>query len=264
VTVLQLLLPGRAEVGNLTTDRDSTLQALADLYAYPDPMPPRGWVRANMVSTLDGSASGADGVSGSVSSPVDKAAFGVLRGLADVILVGAGTVRAEGYHAPTAKPEFADRRAAVGQRPAPALAIVTRSGRLPVDSDLFTGASPTYIVTTAAADLAPLRNLAGAEQVIVAGDAGDEDLDVADAVNVLAALGLGRVLLEGGPSLLGTALAANRVDELCLTWSPILVSGTGPRIATGPPARLTARPAHLIAAEDVLLGRWLVQHIPNN
>ena len=259
MTILQLLLPGRAEVGNLTTDRDSTLQAMADLYAYPDPMPPRGWVRANMVSSLDGSASGADGVSGSVSSPVDKATFGVLRGLADVILVGAGTVRAEGYRVPTAKPEFAERRAASGQRPAPALAVVTRTGNLP--AELFEGASPTFIVTTATADLAPLRELAGPDQVIVAGD---EELDVADAVNVLAARGLGRVLLEGGPSLLGSALAANRVDEVCLTWSPILVAGTGPRIATGPPARLTARPAHLIAAEDVLLGRWLVQHYPNN
>jgi riboflavin biosynthesis pyrimidine reductase len=261
VTVLQLLLPGRAEVGNLTTDRDSTLQALADLYAYPDPMPSRGWVRANMVSTLDGSASGADGVSGSVSSPVDKATFGVLRGLADVILVGAGTVRAEGYKAPAANPAFAERRAAAGQRPAPALAIVTRSGDVPAEAGLFEGSSPTYIVTTAKADLDPLRELAGPDQVIVAGD---QDLDIVDAVAVLAARGMRRVLLEGGPSLLGTALADGRVDELCLTWSPLLVSGPGPRIAHGPPARITARPAHLIAAEDVLLGRWLVQHIPNN
>jgi riboflavin-specific deaminase-like protein len=261
VTVLQLLLPGRAEVGNLTTDRDSTLQALADLYAYPDPMPARGWVRANMVSTLDGSASGADGTSSSVSSPVDKATFGVLRGLADVVLVGAGTVRAEGYHAPAPNPAFAERRAATGQRPAPALAIVTRTGRLPSDTGLFQGTSPTFVVTTAQADLAPLRELAGPDQVIVAGD---EDLDVVDALNVLAARGLRRVLLEGGPSLLGSALAAERVDEVCLTWSPILVAGPGPRIAHGPPTKLTARPAHLIAAEDVLLGRWLVQHIPNN
>jgi riboflavin biosynthesis pyrimidine reductase len=261
VTVLQLLLPGRAEVGNLTTDRDATLQALADLYAYPDPMPAEGWVRANMVSTLDGSASGADGVSASVSSPVDKATFGVLRGLSDVVLVGAGTVRAEHYHAPTANLAFAERRAAVGQRPAPALAIVTRTGRIPTDSGLFQGSSPTYVVTTAKADLAPLRDLAGSDQVIVAGD---DDLDVEDAVRVLASRGLGRVLLEGGPSLLGSALAAGRVDEICLTWSPILVAGHGPRIAVGPPTALTVRPAHLIAAEDVLLGRWLVQHIPNN
>ena len=261
MTILQLLLPGRAEVGNLTTDRESTLQALADLYAYPDPMPSRGWVRANMVSSLDGSASGADGVSGSVSSPVDKATFGVLRGLADVVLVGAGTVRAEGYKAPAPNPAFADRRAQAGQRPAPALAIVTRTGRVPADTGLFQGTSPTYVVTTSNTDLDPLRELAGPDHVIVAGD---EDLDVVDAVSVLAARGLRRVLLEGGPSLLGSALAASRVDELCLTWSPILVGGDGPRIASGPPTKITARPAHLIAAEDVLLGRWLVQHYPNN
>jgi len=261
VTVLQLLLPGRAEVGNLTTDRDSTLQALADLYAYPDPMPSYGWVRANMVSSLDGSASGADGVSSSISSPVDRATFGVLRGLADVILVGAGTVRTEGYRAPVPNPAFADRRKAAGQLPAPALAVVTRSGRLPRDTGLFSGTSPTYIVTTATSDLAAMRALAGPDHVIVAGD---EDLDVEDIIRVLASRGLGRVLLEGGPSLLGSLLAAGGVDEVCLTWSPLLVAGTGPRIASGPPARLTARPAHLIAAEDVLLGRWLVQHIPNN
>lgn len=261
MTVLQLLLPGRAEVGNLTTDRESTLQALADLYAYPDPMPPHGWVRANMVSTLDGSASGVDGLSGSISSPVDKATFGVLRGLADVVLVGAGTVRTEGYKAPSPNRAFADRRAANGQQPAPSLAIVTRSGRLPADAGLFTGKSPTYVITTTEADLAPLRALAGADQVIVAGE---QDLDVEDAIRVLAARGLGRVLLEGGPSLLGSAMAAGRVDELCLTWSPLLVAGNGPRIASGPPVRLSTRPAHLIAAEDVLLGRWLIQHIPNN
>jgi riboflavin biosynthesis pyrimidine reductase len=261
VTVLQMLLPGRAEVGNLITDRDSTLQALADLYAYPDPMPSRGWVRANMVSTLDGSAAGEDGLSGSVSGPVDRAVFGVLRGLADVVLVGAGTVRDEGYHQLSANPAFADRRAAAGQRPAPALAVVTRSGRVPVGNGIFEGSSPTFVVTTERADLAPLRDLAGPDRVIVAGG---RDLDVDDAVGVLAARGFGRVLLEGGPSLLGSALAAGRVDELCLTWSPMLVAGEGPRIAVGPRAELTARPAHLIAAEDVLLGRWLVQHIPNN
>ena len=261
MTVLQLLLPGRAEVGNLTTDRESTLQALADLYAYPDPMPPRGWVRANMVATLDGSASGADGLSGSISGPVDRAAFGVLRGLADVVLVGAGTVRQERYKAMRANPAFAERRAAAGQRPAPTVAVVTRSGHIPSDSPVLASDQRPLVVTTAAADLPALRGLFGPDQVIVAGD---ENVDVTDAVNVLAARGLGRVLLEGGPALLGSALAANRVDELCLTWSPLLVGGDGPRIATGLPARVSARPAHLIAAEDMLLGRWLLHHVPNN
>lgn len=258
MTVLQLLLPGRAEVGNLTTDRDSTLEALADLYAYPDPMPARGWVRANMVSSLDGSASGGDGRSGTISSPVDKAAFGVLRGLADVILVGASTVRAEQYSAPRANPAFAERRRRAGQAPAPALAVVTRGGA-DLPPEIFTGSA--FLVTTENADIPRLRERAGDDQVIVAGA---ERVDVADAVRALAGRGLRRVLLEGGPSLLGDCLAAGCVDELCLTWSPVLVGGDGPRITAGPGVAVHARPAHLIAAEDVLLGRWLVQHIPNN
>jgi riboflavin biosynthesis pyrimidine reductase len=258
VTVLQLLLPGRAEVGNLTLDRDGTLEALADLYAYPDPMPSRGWVRANMVSTLDGSASGGDGLSGTISSPVDKAVFGVLRGLADVILVGASTVRAEQYGSPKVNPAFAERRRRAGQAPAPALAVVTGGGSgLP--ASIFTGS--TYLVTTEAADISGLRARAGQDRVVVAGA---ERVDVADAVKALAGRGLRRVLLEGGPSLLGDSLAAGCVDELCLTWSPVLAAGDGPRIATGPRLSVPARPAHLIAADDVLLGRWLVQHIPDN
>jgi len=260
MTVLQLLLPGRAEVGNLTTDREPTLQAMADLYAYPEPVPARGWVRASMVSTLDGSAVGPDGLSGGLGGAVDRAAFTVMRGLCDVVVVGAGTVRAEGYGPPPVDPVFTERRRARGQRPAPALAVVTRSGDVPAANDLFEGSSPTFVVTTARADLTKLREEAGPDQVIVAGDA---DVDLDDAIRVLAARGFRRILLEGGPSLLGHTLAAGRVDELCLTWAPLMVAGPGPRIAVGPGADVTARPAHLLAAEDVLLGRWLVQHIPN-
>jgi riboflavin biosynthesis pyrimidine reductase len=256
MTALRMLLPGTAQLGDLTTDRDATLQAIADLYAYPEPIDPRGWVRASMVATLDGAAAGGDGRSGSISAPPDVAVFGVLEALADVLLVGAGTVRAEGYSTRKPRPEFTDRRAAAGQSPAPSLAVVTRSGFLPADTGLFSGEVPTYVVTTAVADLDRLRGLAGSEHVIVAGD---EEVDLVDAVGALAGRGLRRVLLEGGPHLLGAALAAGRVDELCLTWSPLLVAGGAPRIAVGPPATLTARPAHLLAADDLLLGRWLVQ-----
>nr|WP_269329772.1 dihydrofolate reductase family protein [Kineosporia babensis] len=254
---MQLLLPGRAEVGNLTTDPEPTVQALADLYAYPEPVPARGWVRANMVSSLDGSAAGPDGLSGALGGAVDKATFKVLRGLCDVILVGAGTVRAEGYGVPPADPAFAEHRRSRGQRPAPVLAVVTRSGDVP--SEVLDGS--TFVITTAQADLGRLRALAGPDQVIVAGE---DDVDVDDAVRVLAGRGHRRVLLEGGPSLLGHALAARRMDELCLTWAPTLLAGGGPRIALGPDVQVTARPAHLIAAEDVLLGRWLVQTVPNH
>lgn len=252
-----MLLPGNADVGDLGADREAALQAIADLYAYPDRLPDRGWVRANMISSLDGAASD-DGRSGGLGGPADKAVFAVLRALADVILVGAGTVRAEKYLPPEPDPEFADRRAAAGQSPAPSLAVVTRTGKL--DPRLFEGDNPSWVVTTADADLDALRALAGPDRVIVAGEG---EPDVADAVKVLAGRGLKRVLLEGGPSLLGQALAAQRVEELCLTWSAILLGGDAPRIATGPSSRLRARPAHLIQAGDLLLGRWFVHGPPD-
>ncbi len=258
MSLLRLLLPGSAIVGDLDDDRGDAVQALADLYAYPDPVPPGGWVRANMVTTLDGSATGSDGLSGTIGGAGDKAVFAALRGLADVILVGAGTARAEGYRRPAAKPEFAERRAQAGQRPAAALAVVTRSGNLPGDGSLFAPAGPDggagYVVTCLAADVAGLRARVGAERVVVAGE---EDVDPVLAVAQLAALGLPRVLLEGGPRLLGRTIEAGRLDELCLTASPVLVSGQGPRIAHGEDGPLRLRLAHLISCDDVLLGRWL-------
>jgi riboflavin biosynthesis pyrimidine reductase len=257
VSVLRLLLPGTANVGDLDDDREATVQALADLYAYPDPLSSRGWVRANMISTLDGSATGSEGRTASLGNPADKAVFDVLRGLADVILVGAGTVREEKYGPPLPDRDFADRRRAAGQQPAPPLAIVSGSGNLAA-GELFSGPNPSFVVTTAQADVDRLRSIAGPDRVIVAGD---HELDAEDAIKALAGRGLRRVLLEGGPRLLGSMLASSRVDELCLTWSPLLVAGAGPRIASGPPAALAARPAHLLVAGDMLIGRWLM-HAP--
>lgn len=259
MSMLRLLLPGNADVGWIDLGKppsEDVVQALADLYAYPVPVPVTGWVRGNMVSTLDGAASGDDGLSGSVSSPADRAVFSVLRGLADVVLVGAGTARAEGYHRPAAKPAFADRRAAAGQAPVPALALVTRSGRLPAENALFGGPDGAYVVTCGSADLAALRAQVGADRLIVAGE---QDVDPVRAVTELAVRGLPRVLLEGGPTLLGTVAAAGRLDELCLTWSPTLAGGDGPRIAHGATAGLRLRPAHLAECDGTLLGRWLVQ-----
>ena len=259
---VRLLLPGSAVVGDLGPDgaggpgHEEAVQALADLYAYPDPLPAGGWVRANMVASMDGAATGADGRSAGVSSPADQVVFRVLRGLADTVLVGAGTVRAEGYHVPAPKPEFADRRADAGQAPAPPLAVVTRSGRLSGDGALFRGSTPTYVLTCEGADLGRLRSEAGTEHVIVAGT---DSVDPRRAVAELAERGLRRILLEGGPSLLAQFAAGGRLDELCLSWTPIMVGDGGPRIAHGPAVALRLQLAHLAESGGTLLGRWLVQ-----
>jgi riboflavin biosynthesis pyrimidine reductase len=251
-----MLLPGTAVVGDLDTSPADAVQALADLYAYPDPVPAAGWVRASMLCTLDGAVTGADGRSGSISGPADRAVFSVLRGLADVVLVGAGTVRAEGYRRPAAKGEFAERRATSGQAPAARLAIVTTSGRLGAAETALGGPDGAYVITCATADLDKLRALAGTDRVLVAGE---ERVDARLAVTHLAARGLRRILLEGGPHLLGDVIAADCLDELCLSFTPLLVAGQGARVALGPATVLRMLPAHLVESDATLLGRWLVQ-----
>ena len=215
----------------------------------------RAWVRANMVSSLDGAAA-QEGLSEGLSGPADKTVFGVLRGMADVVLVGAGTARAEGYKAPRARPSYADLRAGLGQRPAPALALVSRGLDLDPVSALFTGDERTIVVTCAASDAAARGRLAEVADVLVAGE---EEVDLAYVVAALARRGLPRVLCEGGPRLLGDVLGAGLLDELCLTVSPKTVSGDGPRIVAGAGVDVTFEPAHVLEADGMLLTRYLTR-----
>lgn len=223
---------------------------LREAYAYPAD---RTWVRANMVSSLDGSAV-QDGRSGMLSGAADKAVFATLRGLCDAVLVGAGTARAEGYRAPRAKESWAEHRRGLGQVPAPTLVLA--SGRLDLDpgSDLFTGDERTIVVTTDTADHAAKARLAEVADVV---DVGDEHVDMAEVVAQLTERGLTRVLCEGGPTLLGGVVGAGLLDELCLSLSPKVVGGDGTRIVHGVPLDVSFRPAHLLEDEGVLFGRYV-------
>ncbi|MFJ8937622.1 pyrimidine reductase family protein [Streptomyces sp. NPDC102365] len=222
-------------------DRDWSLDELAEAYAYPvDVAGPGPWLRANMVSTLDGAAQH-EGRSQPISCAADMRIFGTLRGLADVVIVGAETVRQEGYRPARARDGFAARRAAAGQGPAPAIAVVSVSLDLDFSLPLFTSPLlPTLVLTGAAA--APDR-IAAAEKagarVVIAGDG--TGVDPARAVRALADLGLYRLLTEGGPRLLGQLVAAGVLDELCLTVSPMLTAGDAQRIAGGPSVAVPSR-----------------------
>ena len=221
-------------------------------YRYPAD---RRWVRANMVTSLDGSAV-RGGRSGGLSGPDDQQVFGVLRGLADVVLVGAGTARLEGYRALRPKPAYADLRASLGQRPAPVLALV--SGRLDLDpaSDLFHGGGErTVVVTSAAADANARARLAEVADVLVAGD---QQVDLPLALDELAQRGLKRLLCEGGPTLLAGLAASGRLDELCLTVAPQLVAGNGPRILAGPELDVHFSLGQLLESDGVLFTRYVV------
>ncbi|GAA3005689.1 pyrimidine reductase family protein [Streptomyces fulvorobeus] len=214
------------------------LGRLADAYAYPEVDGP--WLRANMVSTLDGAARH-DGRSQGISCAADMRIFGTLRGLADAVVVGAETVRLEGYRPARAREAFAARRAAAGQGPAPAIAVVSAGLDLDFSLPLFASPLvPTLVLTGAGApaDRVAEAGRAGV-QVVIAGEG--SAVAPGRAVRELAALGLTRLLTEGGPRLLGQFVAADVLDELCLTVSPMLSSGDAQRIAVGPPVSVPQR-----------------------
>nr|WP_255465808.1 dihydrofolate reductase family protein [Cellulomonas sp. APG4] len=223
---------------------------LADLVARG--RPGGRWVTANMITTLDGAAYGRDGRSGSINGPADLRVFSVLRALADVVLVGAGTARAEGYRAPRTPERLRAVRASRTTTAAPALAVVTRSGDLAPEL-LADSPHPWVFTTSGAAHLGHLRAHLPPERLHVS-----DDVDLAAVLAVLADAGLPHVLTEGGPSLLSDLVARDLVDELFLTTAPVLVGGDAARPTTGawfdPQAR--AAPVHLLHADGVLLGRW--------
>jgi riboflavin biosynthesis pyrimidine reductase len=187
------------------------LAVYGDLPAAPG----RPAVRLNMIASVDGATTLA-GVSGGLGGRADQALFAVLRSLADVVLVAAGTVRAEGY-GPSSTP----------------VAVVSRSLRLDWAAPFFTDQLARPLVVTVAG--APPDRLARAAEVAEVLVAGERDVDLAAALAALGERGHRAVLAEGGPTLNGQLAQAGLLDELCLTLSPRLVGGDAKRILDGPP-----------------------------
>ncbi len=191
---------------------------------------PEAGLRVNFVESIDGAAT-VDGRSGGMSGEADKRRFELLRRVSDAVVVGAGTVRLEGYGPLRVSDASAAWRTAHGMGEHPVFVIVTRSLGLDPGSRIFSEAPVRpVIVTTASADAAA-RDLFEAVADVIA--VGDEDVDLPAALDALRARGLKRLLCEGGPTLFGSLLAADLVDELCVTIAPQLNSGDAGRIVAG-------------------------------
>ena len=229
--------------------------ALAASNSYPD----RIWVRANMIASVDGAVS-VDGRSGGLSGPADRLLFTVLRSIADVILVGAGTARAERYG--KARPARLWPQLRQGRPPAPPIAVMTRRLDLDPASHLLAppdgdGTARTIVLTT---ELAPSALRAAAAETTDVIVAGADEVTPTAAIAALSDLGHRSILVEGGPELLGQLVAAGRLDELCLTISPLLEGGQAGRITTaqgavaGTPSSLVL--AALLEDDGFLLARY--------
>jgi riboflavin biosynthesis pyrimidine reductase len=229
---------------------ESVDDRLADLYAYPDGLQ-SCWVRGNMISSLDGGATD-DGKAGGLAGAGDLAVFSLLRHLADVIVVGAATVRIENYSGAQFPVSARQARQRRGQAEVPPIAVVTRSGDLDPSALLFTRTEVPPLILTSTRTVEDTRSRLGAvAEVIDASGTDPNSADPAVVLKILANRGLFRVLTEGGPLFLGSLIKNGLMDELCLTVAPILVGGASKRIVTGlGHVHTKMRRAHLLTDDD--------------
>jgi riboflavin biosynthesis pyrimidine reductase len=240
----------RVDGGPATSEHDP-LRAYVDVSRTPPAQRP--WVLANFVATVDGAVA-VDGRVGALSSPVDKQVFRLLRAVADVVLVGAGTVRAERY-GPVRLDDVA-REIREGRDP-PAVAVVSHSLDLDWSWPLFTDPGiPTIVITSSGSDPRRLEAAMANSDVIVAGTT---DIDLRDALTQLRARGHETITCEGGPTLLRDLLAGGHLDELCLTIAPLVGGDPLRLVADGPTlAQHRLSLVHVLRGGDELFLRYLV------
>jgi riboflavin biosynthesis pyrimidine reductase len=216
-------------------------EEILDAYLMPEG---HARLRVNFVSSVDGAVT-VEGRSGGLGGPGDRRVFGLLRVACDAVLVGAGTIRVEGYGPMALSPRLRELRREQGRDPDPVLVIATRHFDLDPDAALFTEAPrrPILLSTEPAARDATERFAPVADIIGV----GTVDCAMSAALADLTKRGLPHVLCEGGPHLLGSLLAADLVDELCLTVAPKLTGPGAGRIVAGPPS-----PVRDMALQQVL------------
>ncbi|MDH2443368.1 dihydrofolate reductase family protein [Amnibacterium sp. CER49] len=241
----------RLHPGPVVTDADD--EQLLDWYSAPSGADP--WVRFEFIASADGAAT-VQGRAGGLGSAEDQRVLHLLRRLADVLLVGAGTIRAEGYGGELLDAPGRAWRQRRGMRPRPVVAVVSAHLDLDPASAFFADApEPPLVLTKDGADRDRRRALERVARVIGVGER------AAEPGRILAALGADghRVVhSEGGPTLFGAFQRAGAVDDLCLSLSPTLAGSDEPRIVRDAPlpAPLGLRLAHVLRADDLLLLRY--------
>ncbi len=219
----------------------------------------RPFIRFNFVSSVDGSAQ-LNGLSGALGTEADHRVFTLLRRLAQVVLVGSGTVHAEGYEGPLVSDADRAWRTSHGLEADPVLAIVSRSLSLGPDMAVL-NQSPAPVLLFCAEPVSEQVRASYPQnvQIIQVGQAGG-GADPAQVVQELTARGLDFIHAEGGPRLFGQFAAAGQLDSLCLSYSPVLASGQGSRICVAQhEQQLKLRLHTLLEEESMLLCDYRVQ-----
>lgn len=234
--MLTQLVPSDATGVSVDPFSDEGLAWLHETYALPR----REWLRLNFISSVTGSAAGPDGTSETLTSRIDRRILGVIRAQADLVLVGAQSVRAEGYRVPKTAP----------------LGIVTASGRL----DGHRLAGPTddrLIVLCPESARSTVRDELPQARVITLPDE-DGRLEASTILAAVRDAGYESVVCEGGPSLAAQFAASGLVDEVCLSTAPLVTPASLPMLSDEDFAPMRVR-LHRLLVDDAssLYARWV-------
>ncbi|HEV7949889.1 MAG TPA: dihydrofolate reductase family protein [Glaciihabitans sp.] len=239
--MLTSLVP--ADATSLDLEQEADRDLVAELYRPPRP----DWVRLNLIGSISGSAAGTDGTSETLTNPTDRLILRSIRNLADVVVVGAASVRAEGYFVP----RFA------------ALAVVTGSGDLSghrITTETSSGSRGPLLVVTCAGSVDTVRRTLGdtPATILVVTDVAQR-LAASDILAALRAAGYRSVVCEGGPTLAAQFVDSGLVDEICLTTTPMVNGGALPLFGGSSFTERRLSLTQLLADEqDCLYARWAV------
>jgi riboflavin biosynthesis pyrimidine reductase len=228
----------------ITLEDAASRAELSELYRPPQ----ANWLRLNFIASVSGNVVGADGTSEALSNPVDRRLLGIIRQLSDVVLIGAGSLRTEGYLRP--------RRAR--------LAVVTSTGDLAMEAVTQTDDGEAIIVLCPAsaedrvrASLGAARESTSAEVVVLPDRRGK--LTPSDMVAALRERGLESIVCEGGPILARQFIEAGLVDELCLSTSPVVNGASLPIFGAAEFHEVALTLTQLLVDEKSgLYARWAV------
>lgn len=245
---LELLL---TDAPNRRTGVPLTDDEVADAYPWPES---GAWVRAMMLTALDGAAAGPDHLSKSLTTPADGRVMRAVRRWSDAVLIGAGTLRAERYTPLRATEEDQAARVAAGQLPGPVLAVVSSSLDLPPDLPLWSGSTQRPLVLTGPEPdpvaLAALEPLADVVRL--------PDLAPHTLVEALTSAGLRRVVCEGGPTLLHQLAISGLVDEADITLAPLFAGTAGSPRTAALAVLVRGRLVQVLRGGDYLMNRYLI------
>ncbi|MDO5634216.1 MAG: dihydrofolate reductase family protein [Micrococcus sp.] len=235
------------------------------LYAPPPPEQRRAghrpWVRMMVISSADGAVS-VQGQSGALGSPADQRVFALARRTADAIVVGAATVRAEGYAGALVDDDAQRWRHEQGRAAHPVPVLITGSMSIPASDPFFTQAPRRPLVATTRAALhAHPERADRLDEVADVVACGERSVDPTTLVEQLGERGVDVVHVEGGPGVYTSVAAAGVLDEVQLSLSPRLVAGDASRILASEAdaaLSLSLRLEHVMEEDGMLLLRYLV------